>query len=68
MGRNGLRPVVETDHMTEGTADAVIRCAGYSSAQTGIKVDRQPVPYPELVRRSCCCTSNQLPDIIYIDN
>jgi multiple sugar transport system substrate-binding protein len=58
------------DYMTEGTADTAVRQAlDTCSAQTGIKVDRQPVPYPELVQKVLlAASSNSLPDIIYIDN
>ena len=56
--------------MTEGTADAAVRKALETcTAQTGVTVDRQPVPYPELVQKVLlAASSNSLPDIIYIDN
>lgn len=62
--------ITEMDYMTEGTADAAIKksieaCA----AKTGIGIDRQAVPYPDLVQKVLlAASSNSLPDIIYIDN
>jgi multiple sugar transport system substrate-binding protein len=62
--------IVEMDYMTEGTADAAVRKAlDACTASTGVTVDRQPVPYPELVQKVLlAASSNSLPDIIYIDN
>jgi multiple sugar transport system substrate-binding protein len=62
--------IVEMDYMTEGTADAAVKKALEAcTAQTGVTVDRQPVPYPELVQKVLlAASSNSLPDIIYIDN
>ena len=62
--------ITEMDYMTEGTADAAVRKALETcTAQTGVTVDRQPVPYPELVQKVLlAASSNSLPDIIYIDN
>jgi multiple sugar transport system substrate-binding protein len=62
--------ITEMDYMTEGTADAAIRKALDTCTETtGITVDRQPVPYPELVQKVLlAASSNSLPDLIYIDN
>ena len=62
--------ITEMDYMTEGTADAAVRKAlDTCTASTGVTVDRQPVPYPELVQKVLlAASSNSLPDIIYIDN
>ena len=62
--------ITEMDYMTEGTADAAVRKALETcTAQTGVTVERQPVPYPELVQKVLlAASSNSLPDIIYIDN
>ena len=62
--------IVEMDYMTEGTADAAVKKAlDACTASTGVTVDRQPVPYPELVQKVLlAASSNSLPDIIYIDN
>jgi multiple sugar transport system substrate-binding protein len=62
--------IVEMDYMTEGTADAAVKKALEAcTAETGVTVDRQPVPYPELVQKVLlAASSNSLPDIIYIDN
>jgi multiple sugar transport system substrate-binding protein len=62
--------IVEMDYMTEGTADAAVKKALEAcTASTGVTVDRQPVPYPELVQKVLlAASSNSLPDIIYIDN
>ena len=62
--------ITEMDYMTEGTADAAVRKALETcTASTGVTVDRQPVPYPELVQKVLlAASSNSLPDIIYIDN
>ena len=44
--------IVEMDYMTEGTADAAVEKALEAcTASTGVTVDRQPVPYPELVQK-----------------
>ncbi len=62
--------ISEMDYMTEATADAAIKKAiDTCSEETGTAVDRQPVPYPELVQKVLlAASSNSLPDIIYIDN
>ena len=62
--------ITEMDYMTEGTADTAIRKAiDTCVAKTGVTVERQPVPYPELVQKVLlAASSNSLPDIIYIDN
>jgi multiple sugar transport system substrate-binding protein len=56
--------------MTEATADAAIKKSIDACAkQTGIEIDRQAVPYPDLVQKVLlAASSNSLPDIIYIDN
>jgi multiple sugar transport system substrate-binding protein len=58
------------DYMTEGTADVALqKSLDTCAASTGIKVERQAVPYAELVQKVLlAASSNSLPDIIYIDN
>jgi len=69
-GLASAQTITEMDCMTEGTADAAIRKAlDTCAATTGVTVDRQPVPYPELVQKVLlAASSNSLPDIIYVDN
>jgi multiple sugar transport system substrate-binding protein len=58
------------DYMTEGTGSVAVDAAiAACTKDTGITVDRQAVPYPELVQKVLlAASSNSLPDIIYIDN
>jgi ABC-type glycerol-3-phosphate transport system substrate-binding protein len=58
------------DYMTEPTANAAMQKAIDACVkQTGITVDRQAVPYPDLVQKVLlAAASKTLPDIIYIDN
>ena len=58
------------DYMTEATANAAIqKSIDACVKQTGLTVDRQAVPYPDLVQKVLlAASSNSLPDIIYIDN
>ena len=62
--------ISEMDYMTEATANTAIQKGIDACAkQTGVAVDRQPVPYPDLVQKVLlAASSNSLPDIIYIDN
>ena len=62
--------IFEMDYMTEGTADTAIQASLDTCAeQTGIEVERQPVPYAELVQKVLLAASSaSLPDLIYIDN
>jgi multiple sugar transport system substrate-binding protein len=58
------------DYMTEPTANKAMQ-AGIDTCtkETGITVDRQAVPYPDLVQKVLlAAASKALPDIIYIDN
>src|SRR5688572_26041016 len=58
------------DYMTEGTASEALQASlDTCSETTGLAVDRQAVPYAELVQRILLAASSQsLPDIMYIDN
>jgi multiple sugar transport system substrate-binding protein len=66
----GAGSMTEMDYMTEQTAnDAIQKSVDACAKQTGIAVDRQPVPYPDLVQKVLlAASSNSLPEIIYIDN
>lgn len=58
------------DYMTEPTANAAMQKAIDACVkQTGVAVDRQAVPYPDLIQKVLlAAASKTLPDIIYIDN
>ena len=64
---DGIRSM---DYMTEPTSNVAIqKSIDACVKQTGIAVDRQPVPYPDLVQKVLlAAASGSLPDIIYVDN
>src|SRR6266568_4824380 len=55
--------ITEMDYMTEGTADAAVKKSIDACAKkTGIGIDRQAVPYPDLVQKVLlAASSNSLP-------
>jgi len=62
--------ITSMDYMTEPTSNVAIqKSIDTCVKQTGITVDRQPVPYPDLVQKVLlAAASGSLPDIIYVDN
>ena len=62
--------LTEMDYFTETTGNAaMVKLLDACTATTGIKVDRQAVPYPQLVEKVLlAATSNALPDLIMMDN
>jgi multiple sugar transport system substrate-binding protein len=62
--------IASMDYMTEGTADVALQKSLDTCAErTGTSVDREAVPYAELVQKVLlAASSSSLPDIIYIDN
>lgn len=62
--------ITTMDYMTEGTASEALQASlDTCSQRTGITVDRQAVPYAELVQRVLlAASSNTMADIVYIDN
>lgn len=58
------------DYFTEATGSAAIeKMFKVCSDATGIQIDRQKVPYPELVQKVLqAASSNSLPDLILMDN
>ncbi len=70
VGASHAQTIKVMDYMTEGTADVALQASLDTCAErTGISVERQAVPYAELVQKVLlAASSNALPDIIYIDN
>ncbi|MBV9635343.1 MAG: sugar ABC transporter substrate-binding protein [Methylobacteriaceae bacterium] len=62
--------LTEMDYFTETTGNAAMeKILAACTAETGIKVERQAVPYPQLVEKVLlAATSNSLPDLIMMDN
>ena len=58
------------DYFTETTGNAaMVKLLDACTAKTGIKIDRQAVPYPQLVQKVLlAATSQSLPDLIMMDN
>jgi len=62
--------LTEIDYFTETTGnDAMVKLLKACTDKTGITVDRQAVPYPQLVQKVLlAATSQSLPDLIMMDN
>ena len=62
--------LTEIDYFTETTGnDAMTKLLKACTDKTGITIDRQAVPYPQLVQKVLLAASSQsLPDLIMMDN